>query len=258
MRGYVPVTLNILAFVATIAVNAMANILPINGQTTGQISDRFQVYFVPAGYVFSIWSVIYLALAAFVVYQALPSQRSSPRLKRIDSLFLVSSAANSLWILLWHFELFLATVLVMVILLVVLIAIYRRLDVGRARVSLAERWFVHLPFSIYLGWITVATIANVTATLAYYRWDGWGIAPEMWAVIMIVVGAAIALATSLPRRDAAFMLVIVWAFAGIGVKQAATPLVANTAWAVAGLVAVVAAGTLLLRVLRRDSAAPAL
>ena len=170
----------------------------------------------------------------------------------------MSSAANSLWILLWHYEFFLATVLVMAVLLVVLIAIYRRLDVGRARVSLAERWFVHLPFSLYLGWITVATIANVTATLAFYRWDGWGIAPEMWAVIMILAGAAIALATSLPRRDVAFMLVIVWAFAGIGVKQAATPVVANTAWAVAGLVAVVAVGTLLLRATRRDSAAPAL
>ena len=258
MRGYVPVVLNILALVATLAVNAMANILPINGQTTGQISDRFQVYFVPAGYVFSIWSVIYLTLAAYVVYQALQSQRSNPRLKKIDGLFLLSSAANSLWILLWHFEFFLATVLVMAVLLVVLIAIYQRLDVGRARVSLAERWFLHLPFSLYLAWITVATIANVTATLAYYRWDGWGIAPEMWAVIMILAGTAIALATSLPRRDVAFMLVIVWAFAGIGVKQATTPLVANTAWVLAGLVAVVAAGTLMLRVLRRSSATPAL
>jgi hypothetical protein len=117
---------------------------------------------VPAGYVFSIWGLIYLGLIAYAVYQALPAQAHNPDLRSIGYIFVLSSLANIGWILLWHYEVFPATVLVMSVLLVCLIGIYLRLDIGRKQVSNGMRWFVHLPFSIYLGWITVATIANVT------------------------------------------------------------------------------------------------
>ena len=235
---------NLLATVATITINGLANALPINGQTTGEISDRFDVYFVPAGYVFSIWGLIYLALSAFAVYQVLPAQREDRNLRRIGYLFALSCVANSAWIFLWHYEFFELTLVAMFGLLLSLIAMYLRLDIGRARISTAGKWLVHIPFSIYLGWITVATIANVTSVLYYLNWDGWGIRPEIWAVIMLVVGAGIASAVSISRGDVAYVLVIVWAFAGIAVKHANTPIVTITA----GVMALIVALTLLVGV----------
>jgi hypothetical protein len=229
---------NALALVATVAINGLANALPLNGRTTGEISDRFQVYFTPASYVFSIWGLIYLGLTAFAVYQALPAQRENPRLRRVGYLFALSCLANVVWLFLWHYEIFPLTLVAMVALLLSLIGVYLRLEIGRTRVSAAERWLARVPFSIYLGWITVATVANATSLLDYLGWSGWGVSPEAWTVIMLVVGAGIASAVGLTRGDVAYMLVIVWAFAGIAVKHAATPVVATAAWVTAALVVV--------------------
>jgi benzodiazapine receptor len=231
----------VIGVLATIAINALANIIPFNGQTTGEISDRFQVYFVPAGYVFSIWGLIYLGLVAFGVYQALSAQRDNPRLRSIGWLFVGSCVANIAWIFFWHYEIFPLTLVAMLTLLLLLIAIYLRLGIGRTQVPTAEKWCVRVPFSIYLGWITVATIANVTDLLKYLNWSGWGISPEVWAVIMLIAGAIITALVIFTRSDIAYGLVIVWAFIGIAVKQAATPLVANTAWVLTALVALLLA-----------------
>jgi len=228
-KGLVRQWVVVVAVIATIVVNGLANALPLNGQTTGEISDRFQVYFVPAGYVFSIWGLIYLGLAAYAIYQVLPAQRESPRLERIGYLFALSCLANIVWIFLWHYEVFVGTLVAMLALLGLLIAIYLRLGIGRAQVSRAERWLVHLPFSIYLGWITVATIANVTSLLDYLGWDGGGIAPAWWAVIMLVAATDITALVSLTRGDVAYVLVIIWAFMGIAIKHAETALVSITA-----------------------------
>ncbi len=229
--------LNIVAALAALVVNGMANAIPLNGQTTAAVSDKFPVYFVPAGYVFAIWGVVYLGWIAFVVYQALPAQRDHPRLQRIGGLFALSCLANAAWIFLWHYEYFELTAVVMLLLLACLMAIYLRLDIARERVSTVEKWCVDIPFSIYLGWISVATIANVTDLLYYWKWDALGIAPDVWAVIMLATAAAIALAMALTRSDIAFLLVMVWSFAGIAVKQAEAPLVANAAWAMTALAA---------------------
>jgi len=230
----------------TIVVNGLANALPLNGQTTGAISDRLDGYFVPAGYVFSIWGLIYLALVAFAIYQALPAQRGNPLLNRIGYLYALSCVANSAWILLWHYEKFAWTLVVMVVLLLSLIAIYVRVGIGRRRVSNVDKWFVQIPFSIYLGWITVATVANVTALLSALQWDGWGLDPQAWAVIMIIASAAIASAVGITRGDIGYVLVVVWALVGIAVKHSDTPPVAITA----GLMAAVVALTLLIGVPR--------
>lgn len=237
-RDIVRQVVNLSALAVTVVVNGLANALPLNGQTTGEISDRFDVFFVPAGYVFSIWGLIYLGLIAFGIYQALPAQRENPRLRSIGYLFALSSIANAAWIFLWHYEVYPLTLVAMLILLFSLIAIYLRLDIGRVKVSRNERWLVDLPFSIYLGWITVATIANATSLLDYLNWSGWGINPEVWALIMLIAATVIASAVSLTRGDVAYMLVIVWAFAGIAVKHQATATVAWGAWITAGLVAV--------------------
>jgi benzodiazapine receptor len=239
MKNVIRPWVNVVAVIATIVVNGLANALPLNGLATGEISDRFQVYFVPAGYVFSIWGVIYLALIGFAVYQLLPAQRENPRLDRVGYLFAASCVANIAWLFLWHYEQFELTVVAMTALLLLLIAVYLRLGIGRTAVPAAERWLVHVPFSIYLGWITVATVANVTSLLDYLNWGGWGISPEMWAVIMLVVAGVIAAGVSFTRGDVAYMLVILWAFAGIGIKQGDTAVVGGAAWVMTALMGLV-------------------
>ena len=117
-----------------------------------------------------------------------------------------------------------------------LIAIYLKLDIGRRAVPAREKWLVGVPFSIYLGWITVATIANFTSLLDYLNWGGWGIAPAMWAILMFGAATVIGGLMSFTRGDVAYSLVLVWALSGIAVKHADTPLVANSAWAATGLV----------------------
>jgi hypothetical protein len=246
--------INVIAYVVTVIVNGLATSLPLNGQTTGEISDRFPVYFTPANYVFAIWGVIYLGLLGFTIYQALPSQRGNPRLRRIGYLPALSGILNTVWIFLWHYNIFELTVAVMLGILLTLIAIYLRLDIGRTAVSSAERWLVNSPFSVYLGWITVATIANVTTLLYYLNWDGFGISPQVWAVAILLVGAAVASTVILSRRDAAYAAVIVWAYAGIIVKQADTPVVAGVAAFGAAIVALALILTLLRRILRPRSA----
>jgi translocator protein len=166
--------LNILTFILVVGVNGLANSLPINNQTTGEISDNYPVMFTPAGYVFSIWGLIYLGLLGFVIYQALPAQRDNPRLDRVGYWFVWSCIFNSIWIFLWHYELMLWSVLVMLGILVSLILVYLHLEIGRNRVPLGESLLARLPFSIYLGWISVATIANVSVLLYDLGWDGFG------------------------------------------------------------------------------------
>lgn len=245
--------LNLLAVIVTITINILANALPLNGQNTGEISDRFKVFFVPAGYVFAIWGIIYIGMLAYGIYQALPSQRDNPRLRSIDGLFLLSSLANSSWIFFWHYNIFALTLVAMLVLLICLIGIYQRLDIGRRQISRAEKWAVNLTFSIYLGWITVATIANITDVLYYFNWSQWGISAEAWFLTILAAAVLIALTVTLTRRDTAYLLVLVWAFAGIIVKQSATPMVANGAAAATLLVSLMAIATLVpLKIWNRE------
>jgi hypothetical protein len=228
----------IAAVAVTIIINALSETLPINGLGTGQISDNFKVFFVPSGYVFSIWGVIYLGFVAYAIYQALRSQRENPRLKSIAGLFVLSSLANCAWIFLWHYEVFGWTLVAMFTLLISLILIYLRLGIGKTQVSRAETWTVRVLFSIYLGWITVATIANVTDVLAYWHWGGWGIAPQSWAAIMLGVAVLVAAAMTFTRRDVAYLVVLVWAFVGIAVKFPTEAVVSTASWIATGLTAV--------------------
>ncbi|MFU8772187.1 MAG: tryptophan-rich sensory protein [Anaerolineales bacterium] len=238
-------TIIVLLVLATIVVNGLANALPLNGLTTGEISDRFEVYFVPAGYVFSIWGLIYLGLIAYAIYQALPSQRHNPRLRSIAGFFVLASFANIAWLFLWHYEQFPWTLAAMLLLLLCLIAIYLRLGTGLGKVPFAETWLVRLPFSIYLGWISVATIANVTSLLDYLNWDGFGLSPEAWMLIILAVVVVIAGLMSFTRRDIAYVLVILWALAGIALKHISVTLVSTATWVAFGLVGIFFIYTLL-------------
>jgi hypothetical protein len=211
---------NACTFIATVIINSLANISALNGKTTGEISDAYPTLITPAGYVFSIWGVIYALLFVFIVFQALPKQKEKTFLRKISFLFILSNVMNISWLFLWHYEQITLSVIPMFVLLATLIAIYLRLDIGRAEVSRKERLCVHLPFSVYLGWITIASIANVATALTAVNWDGWGIDAVTWAILMIVVALIINLTIVIKRRDIGYSLVIIWALAGIIVKQA--------------------------------------
>ena len=226
---------NLVTVIIALTVNILASTLPLNGQNTGEISDRFQVYFVPAGYVFAIWGIIYIGWIAFVIYQFRSSQKESPRLRRLGYLFAISNLANAAWLFCWHYNQFGLSVLVMLTLLGLLIASYLRLNVNGSSVSRAERWSVDIPFSVYLGWITVATVANVTDLLYLVEWNGFGIAAQTWAVIMIAVASLLGLLMALTRKDAAYLFVLVWSFVGIALKQTPAPDVVVSAWIGAAL-----------------------
>jgi hypothetical protein len=231
----------------TLVVNTLANTLPLNGLNTGEISDRFQVFFVPAGYVFSIWGLIYLGLIAYGIFQALPAQRENPRLRSTGWWVVLGGLANSLWIFLWHYEQFPLTIIVMLVLLASLIVTYLRLGVDREKVTPAEFWAVQIPFRIYLGWITVATVANATSLLDYLNWDGFGLSDITWMWIMLAAVLAITAAVIYSRRDAAYTLVILWALAGIGIRHAAVAPVSIATWVTFGLIAVGLAAVMVLK-----------
>ncbi len=241
---------NLLSVILALTVNILASALPLNGQSTGEISDRFQVYFVPAGYVFSIWGIIFLGWIAFTVFQFQPSQKESPRLRRLGYLFALSNLANAAWLFCWHYNLFGLSVLVMLALLGLLIASYLRLNVNRSPVSPVEYWSVDVLFSVYLGWITVATVANITDWLYFVGWDGFGISDPVWAVIMLGVASLLGLGMAITRRDVGYLAVLIWAFIGIAVKQTSAPMVVTGAWIAAALMT----GLAIVSLVRRRAA----
>lgn len=233
---------NILAFIAVLTVNFLSNALPINNRTTQEISDALPSYFTPAGYTFAIWGLIYLALFGFIIYQALPAQSERPFQKQIGWLFVINSVLNIFWLLSWHYGLYLLSVVLMLGLLATLIRIYLRLDIGRPNPTLptAEKLLVQAPFSLYLGWITVATIANIASYLVFVDWDGFGIAGPTWSAIMMLVAVVIAGALLVNRRNLAYAGVLVWAFFGIRAAFPDEAIIANTALAAAVLVTLLA------------------
>ena len=234
-KGTLRQILVIAATIVTVVINFLSAFLPLNGQDPGDISDMFEVFFVPAGYVFSIWGIIYLGLLAYTVYQALPAQRDSALLNRVGWLYIGTCAANSIWLFMWHYLVFSASIVFMVALLVLLILIYLALGTGRTKVGAAMRWCVRVPFSIYLGWITVA---NATSLFNYWGWgNGLDTAAAIWAVIMLAVATVLAVLMSLRHGDIAYVAVIVWAFVGIAVKHSGNALVATAAYVLAAVAA---------------------
>lgn len=232
------------ALAGTIAVNGLANALPLNGRTTGEISDQFPLKITPPGYVFAIWGLIYGGLIGYAIYQALPAQRDNERLRRMAWPFVLSCAANVAWLFLWHYGQYRLTLGAMLGLLISLIAINLRIGRGEPA-PLAEKLFVRLPFSIYLGWISVATIINAGVALLDAGWDGGPLSDEQWTAGLIGTAGALSVTMGLGRRELGFPLVIAWALAGVAAKQAGEPLIANTAWAGVAASLIAAAGAAL-------------
>lgn len=205
-----------------IVVNSLANILPINDIDTGQVSDSYPNLFAPAGSTFAIWGLIYLLLAGYTLYQLGIFQGNTTidkteLLNKIGILFSVSSIANASWIFAWHYDIIPLSMLLMVVILICLILINQL--TSREQFSKNEYFFIRLPFSVYFGWITVATIANAIVLLVSWGWKDFILSDAAWTVIVIAIGLFIGLATMLKNRDVAYGLAIVWAYSGILLKH---------------------------------------
>jgi hypothetical protein len=215
--------INAIAFTAMIIVNYIANALPINGKTTGAISDQYVNLFVPAGFTFAIWGVIYLSLLGFILYQISSPIEKRPAsvhfIKEIHYLFGLNAIGNIGWILVWHYERLWVSVFIMVYILITLILIFYRLHRSHPVPSLKDKMFIWVPFSLYLGWISIATMANITTLLVSLDWSGGFLDPGTWSATLIVIGAFLSSFMLFKFRDPVFSLVVIWAFFGIYMKR---------------------------------------
>ncbi|NDJ52737.1 MAG: tryptophan-rich sensory protein [Chloroflexi bacterium] len=224
IKDIVRQVLVIVATIATLTVNTLAQTLPINNLTPQEISDAIPALFTPAGYVFGIWSIIYLGMIGYTIYQALPAQRENELLRKIAPFYLLSSVGNIGWILLWHYLFITVSMAAMLLLLVSLIGVYVILHRDDRRPeNNGERILVYPVFSVYLAWVSVATIANASAVLFNLEWGAFGISHVIWTNIMVFIAMGLG-ATFLFSRffDVAYALVLIWSFVGIAVRHAGT------------------------------------
>ncbi|MHA2142419.1 MAG: tryptophan-rich sensory protein [Candidatus Thorarchaeota archaeon] len=248
---------NVVAILGSITFNALVNILPLNGTTTGEVSNAYPNLFTPANYVFSIWGVIYTLLFVFMFYQIRTSQRNSQYLQDIGFLYLLSAAINIAWLIVFHYsypapnDLIILTAVPIFGLFLTLLYIYLRLGVGVKEATRGVKLAIHLPLSVYLGWLSVATIANTASILNYLgRSPGIPIpVQEAWTALVIVVAFLITFLMLIRRRDFAFGFVVIWATIGIAAKQAASPLIYFTALGVAVVILIL---IILLPLLKRE------
>lgn len=209
--------LNILSFITMIYINVLAMIVPINNVNTAQLSDLYPNLFTPAGITFSIWGGIYLLLLIFTIFQA--GENGDNLVSKIGPYFIISCLLNGAWIFAWHYKFAFLSCLIMLCLLLSLIYIYLRLGIGKTKVSNKVKYMVHMPFSIYLGWISIAAITNITALLVKEKWNGFGLNPVFWTIFVIAFGTLITLLMIWNRNDIFFGIAVLWAFLGIIIKR---------------------------------------
>lgn len=220
--------LTLAAIVATLAVNTYTNLAPPTGVNIGQLANTVfaSVAIIPANYAFAIWGLIYLGLIALGIYQLRSDQRQNPDLRITGYGLIIACLSQIAWVYLFLYRQFWWSVLAMLGILLPLIYIYLKLGIGQRPVSRADRWYVHYPISIYLGWISVATVVNVASALYDSGWQGGGLSTEVWTVLLAGVATLLGGTLVLQRRDRAYPLVIVWALVAIGIKQMARPVIA--------------------------------
>lgn len=233
--------------VAMITGFMLSKVFPNNLIPIDKVSDRFSIYFVPASYTFSIWGIIFLGLIAFSIFQALPAQKENASFRKIGWWYLGGGFSLLVWSYFWLYQQYTFMMLAMIGLLVSLIAIYENLNIGLGKPTTGMRVFVHIPFSLFLGWITMATIANIAQFLGNTGWDGFGISPRIWTVVMIVMALVIAELTAFNRQDLAYLAVFVWAFIGIAVQQTGVSPIFEAACVAAGFVVIMTAITIVVK-----------
>ena len=209
--------ITLITFLAMVVVNALSAVLPINGITPGEVSDAYPNLFAPAGLTFSIWGLIYVLLALYTGYQLVSKNAPNELICKLSILFSISSAANILWIFAWHYQIIPLSMALILIILVCLIWILQLIT--SQALSIKEKFFIKLPFAVYLGWITVATIANVVVLLVSLGWDGFGVLEQTWTVLVLTVGTVIGILAGLRFKSIAYLLVFIWAYIGIIIKH---------------------------------------
>ncbi|MDO3411448.1 TspO/MBR family protein [Saccharibacillus sp. CPCC 101409] len=231
--------LNVVLLIAVLAVNALSVLLPLGGRDTGEISDMYKNLLTPAGYAFSIWSVIYALLIGFVVYAFVAERKRRVSAAAPGPLFAASCVLNMAWLFAWHYLYTGLSVIIMLLLLVTLILAYRRTRLEGERAEIADILFVKVPFSLYLGWISVATIVNISAFLTKHDFGEFGLGHTGWAIVMLGAAVLLAVFIGFRYRDCVYPLVIAWALQAISVEQAdASRAVQMTAmWAAVGVAA---------------------
>jgi len=225
--------------VATLALVLVANGLggsgALSGESIGMVANRYPSYFLPAGWVFGIWSLIYLWLTGFVVWQALPAQRRSGFVDRVGPWWLLNGVLNIGWVVAFSFSRFGIAMALIIGLLVSLVMLNDQIGTHRSDLSAGDRLFGSYPFDLYLAWVSVAVIANASQYLTYLGWGGWGIPGRIWSVIMMTVATALGLAMVSRRGVWLFPFVVGWALVGIGDRYAGDPLLVRAAWGLTAL-----------------------
>lgn len=232
---------NLVAFAFVVVINILSNALPINGQTMPEISAKYPSLFTPAGFTFSIWGVIYLFLLLFAAWQALPAQRSNEKISAISTYFQINCLLNGLWLLAWHYDLLLISLAIMLGILVSLVLIYRILIARIETAPMTEHIALYMPFSLYTGWITLATIANASVLQTASGWDNVILTAVQWTLLKLAIAGAIGATVLRKYHDPVFAAVVVWGTYGISAKQAATPSVAGAAATLSILTAILIA-----------------
>ena len=221
---------NIVALVAVVMVNAIASGLPLGGVTTAEVSARYESLFTPAGYAFAIWGLIYIALFAYVIYQARPVRRQNVKLAKISRPWQLSCAFNILWIFFWHYDFLLLSMLAMLGILLCLITIYRELGIAASPASTGPQ-SVCAPAVQYLYRLGLRGDDRQPERGAGRHRVGTRcvFSAETWTLFKLGIAGAIAATLICRRRDIAATLVVAWAAWAISVKQVAVPAVAGAA-----------------------------
>jgi hypothetical protein len=246
--------LNVCFAVAQPVVAALTQ-LGITGPSIGEISDRYPTYVVPAGYAFTIWNLIFALSLGYAVWQALPAERENPLLRVVGWPTASAMAATSAWMLVFQRSLFALSLAVMLWLLASLVGVVARAHRRAATFSRAEAWLAYYAFSIFLGWITLAAVANVAQTLTAFGWDGWGIDAQTWgAVSLLLAGLVASAVTAAMKGNAPYALTVIWALIAVAVNQflRATPASSTAVGAVAVGMALLVGTTLLVSRGRRE------
>lgn len=216
---------NALAFGIMVYINYLSNALPINGKTPGQLSDLYVNYFVPAGFTFAIWGIIYGSLLASIVVQVFGffnsniASKINLAVETIGFDFIISCIINVAWLLAWHYQYVGLSVILMLLFLAILIKIFINLNIGKSTRNQSEKWLFHFPFATYLGWICVALVANVTALLVNIDWIAWFFVPSIWAIVMVVIAFVVLSYLAIFKSAVPTALVGAWSFYGIYAKR---------------------------------------
>ena len=234
---------NILALIFALVANFLTGAQILDLPAIGEISDKYATYLTPAGYAFSIWSLIYLLLIVFAVYQArdLRDPRDDNDVPQLlGPLFVIASICNGLWTFVFVNEWIGLSVVILLVLTASLYAGLWRLGVGTTRPSTRDFLMVWLPLMLYTGWVTAASIVNIATYL-----DSQDVTVSPLASIVVIAVLTVALLTLLFKRNLRELLIsCAWALVAVGLRQIQLSQSASVA-----IVALVCAGILILAML---------